>query len=172
VFACINNQYGMGTRIDRATANIAFDERARAFGLDGAIVDGTDVELVHETAERMIGNARRGKPGFLSITCYRFYGHARMDKSPYRDADEETAGRARDPLAKARVRLIERGAKAAELDALDAEIAFEMDAALEAAIKSALPPVDTMFEDVFAPDQPKPTPLRTRLNAMLSEATR
>jgi hypothetical protein len=47
-----------------------------------------------------------------------------------------------------------------------------MDVALEAAVKSALPPVDTMFEDVFGPDQPKPTPLRTRLNAMLSEATR
>jgi acetoin:2,6-dichlorophenolindophenol oxidoreductase subunit alpha len=172
LFVCINNQYGMGTRVDRATANLAFDERARAFGLDGVIVDGTDVELVHETAERMIGNARNGKPGFLSITCYRFYGHARMDKSPYRDADEEAAGRARDPLGKARTRLIERGAKAAELDALDAEVAAEMDTALQAAIKSAMPPVDTMFEDVFAPDQPKPTPLRTRLNAMLSEATR
>ena len=47
-----------------------------------------------------------------------------------------------------------------------------MDAALEVAIKSAPPPVDSMFEDVFAPDQPKPTPLRARLNAMLSEATR
>ena len=62
----------MGTRVDRATANLAFDERARAFGLDGVIVDGTDVEVVHETAERMIANARNGKPGFLSITCYRF----------------------------------------------------------------------------------------------------
>src|SRR6185295_7217628 len=167
LFVCINNQYGMGTRVDRATANLAFDERARAFGLDG-----TDVELVHETAERMVRNARQGKPGFLSITCYRFYGHARMDKSPYRDAEEEAAGRARDPLGKARARLIERGAKAAELDALDAEIAAEMDAALESAIKASLPPVETMFEDVFAPDQPKPTPLRARLNAMLSEASR
>ncbi len=173
VFVCINNQYGMGTRVDRATANLAFDERARAFGLDGAMVDGTDVELVRETAERMIGAARRGRPGLISLTCYRFYGHARMDKSPYRDEAEEAQGRARDPLKKARERLIERGgAKAAELDTLDAEIAAEMDAALEGAIKATLPPVDTMFEDVFAADQPKPTPLRTRLNAMLSEATR
>jgi hypothetical protein len=47
-----------------------------------------------------------------------------------------------------------------------------MDAALESAVKADLPPVETMFEDVFAPDQPKPTPLRTRLSAMLSEASR
>jgi acetoin:2,6-dichlorophenolindophenol oxidoreductase subunit alpha len=172
VFVCINNQYGMGTRVDRATANLAFDERARAFGLDGVIVDGTDVELVHETAERLIGNARQGKPAFMSLTCYRFYGHARMDKSPYRDEAEEAAGRAGDPLKKARERLVTRGAKPAELDALDSEIAAEMDVALEAAIRSALPSVDTMFEDVFAPDQPKPVPLRARLDAMLSEETR
>jgi pyruvate dehydrogenase E1 component alpha subunit len=172
VFVCINNQYGMGTRVDRATANLAFDERARAFGLDGVLVDGTDVEAVHETAERVIGNARQGRPGFMSLGCYRFYGHARMDKSPYRDADEEAEGRARDPLGKVRARLIERGAKAAELDALDAEIAAEMDTALESAIKAPLPPVDTMFEDVFAPGEQKPTPLRARLSAMLSEASR
>jgi pyruvate dehydrogenase E1 component alpha subunit len=172
VFVCINNQYGMGTRVDRATVNLAFDERARAFGLNGVMVDGTDVEAVHEAAEKMIGAARQGKPGFMCLTCYRFYGHARMDKSPYRDAEEEAAGRARDPLGKARSKLIERGTTSAELDALDVEIAAEMDAALETAIKSSLPPVDTMFEDVFAPDQPKPTPLRTRLNAMLSEASR
>ncbi|MEZ5833887.1 MAG: thiamine pyrophosphate-dependent dehydrogenase E1 component subunit alpha [Dongiaceae bacterium] len=172
VFVCINNQYGMGTRIDRATANTAFDERARAFGLDGVMVDGTDVELVHEAAERLIGSARRGQPGFMSLTCYRFYGHARMDKSPYRDAAEEAAGRARDPLDKARQRLADRGVTTAELNTLDSEIAAEMDAALESAIKAALPPVETMFEDVFAPDQPKPTPLRAHLNAMLSEASR
>ena len=130
------------------------------------------MEAVHETAERVIGAARQGKPGFMALSCYRFYGHARMDKSPYRDTEEETAGRARDPLGKARTRLIERGTKATELDALDTEIAAEMDAALESAVKATLPPVETMFEDVFAPDQPKPTPLRTRLNAMLSEASR
>ena len=50
IFACINNQYGMGTRIDQATANTRLHERAIAFGLNGESVDGTDVEEVHETA--------------------------------------------------------------------------------------------------------------------------
>lgn len=172
LFVCINNQYGMGTRVDRATANLAFDERARAFGLQGEMVDGTDVEAVHEVAERMIAAARAGKPGLLVLTCYRFYGHARMDKSPYRDADEEAQGRARDPLKFARDKLIQRGGDAGALDKLDAEIAAEMDAALESAIAAQMPDVSTMFEDVYAPDQPKPVPLRERLNAILSEATR
>ena len=173
LFVCINNQYGMGTRVDRATANLAFDERARAFGLQGEIVDGTDVEAVHETAERMIAAARAGKPGFLGLTCYRFYGHARMDKSPYRDSAEEAQGRLRDPLKFARDRLLARqGATAANLDALDAEIATEMDKALESAIQAAMPDIATMFEDVYAPDQPKPVPLRERLSSILSEFSR
>ena len=86
VFCCINNQYGMGTRIDRAAANTNLHERAIAFGLNGVTVDGGDVEAVHETAERIFTAARNGKPGFIAMTCYRFFGHARLDKSPYRDA--------------------------------------------------------------------------------------
>src|SRR5690606_10674129 len=72
--------------------------------------------------------ARAGRPGFLAIDCYRFYGHARKDKSPYRDAAEEEAGRARDPVAFSRARLLERGlVTEAVLDALDAEIGADMD---------------------------------------------
>ncbi|MEM6666767.1 MAG: thiamine pyrophosphate-dependent dehydrogenase E1 component subunit alpha, partial [Pseudomonadota bacterium] len=63
VFVCINNQYGMGTRIDRATANTAFDKRAEAFGLTGEMLDGTDVEAVNETASAIVDAARDGKPG-------------------------------------------------------------------------------------------------------------
>ena len=121
----------------------------------------------------MLANAREGKPGLLVLTCYRFFGHARMDKSPYRDSAEEEQGRQRDPLKFARERLIARkGATEENLDALDAEIATEMDNALEQAIKEHLPDVSTMFEDVYAPDQPKPTPLRDRLSAILSETSR
>ncbi len=47
-----------------------------------------------------------------------------------------------------------------------------MDAALESAIAERLPDVSTMFEDVYAPDQPKPVPLRERLSAILAETTR
>jgi pyruvate dehydrogenase E1 component alpha subunit len=172
LFVCINNQYGMATRVDRSAGKLAFDERAHAFGLAGEIVDGTDIEAVHEVAERMIANARTGKAGLLVLNCYRFYGHARMDKSPYRDSAEEEQGRQRDPLKFARDKLIQRTGDAASIDRLDAEIAAEMDAALESAIAERLPDVSTMFEDVYAPGQPKPVPLRERLSAILAETTR
>jgi pyruvate dehydrogenase E1 component alpha subunit len=170
VFCCINNQYGMGTRVDRSAGRVAFDERARAFGLNAAIVDGHDVEQVAEEAERIVTAARNGKPGFISLNCFRFFGHARLDKSPYRTEAEEIEGRKKDPVAFARNELIGRKTvTAAKLDTLDAEVASEMDAAVEHAIATAAPPLDSMFDHVYAPDEPRPTGLRTHLNAILGE---
>lgn len=169
VFACINNQYGMGTRIDQATANTNLHERAIAFGLNGESVDGLDVEEVAEAARRVVDGARAGKPGFLAVSCYRFYGHARKDKSPYRDLAEEDAGRQRDPVAFTRARLIERGLVAeTELDTLDAEIGAEMDATIDFTIAQKEPPLASMFRDVFDPKEPEPEPVRTRLNRVLA----
>ena len=171
VFCCINNRYGMGTRVDRSAGKVAFDERARAFGLNAAILDGQDVEGVFEGAERIISSARRGAPGFLSLECYRHFGHARMDKSPYRDAVEEREGRARDGLAHARTVLLKRKtAPEPELDAYDAATAAEMDAAVDHAIATPPPPESAMFDHVYADGEPKPTPLRSHLAAILSEA--
>jgi pyruvate dehydrogenase E1 component alpha subunit len=171
VFCCINNQYGMGTRIDRAAANTNLHERAIAFGLNGVSVDGGDVEEVHEASERIFTAARNGKPGFIAMTCYRFFGHARLDKSPYRDEAEELEGRKRDAVANARARLIERKTvDAAGLDQMDEAVANEMNAAVEHAIAAAAPDQDSMFRDVFAEGEPRPRPLRQHLSAILGEA--
>ena len=113
--------------------------------------------------------ARAGRPGFLAVSCYRFYGHARKDKSPYRDEAEEAAGRLRDPVAHARARLAEAGlASDAELDALDAEIATEMDATIDFTIAATEPPLASMFRDVYAPEEPEPEPVRTRIDRVLA----
>lgn len=169
VFVCINNQYGMGTRVDQATANTAFDQRAHAFGLNGAIVDGIDVEEVKTTAQGLIDDARLGKPGFLSVTCYRFFGHARMDKSPYRAEAEEAEGRKKDPVKFTRDRLVSEGlAEETALDAMDSGITAEMDATIDFTVESKAPPLTSMFKDVYAVGEPEPEPVRTRIDRVLS----
>lgn len=171
LFVCINNQYGMGTRIDNATANTNLHERALSFGLAGITVDGTDVGAVAAAATELTGNARAGKPGFLVVDCYRFYGHARMDKSPYRAADEEEDGRRRDPVAKARQKLLGDGVEASEtLDHLDADIAAEMDATIDFTAAAQEPQLQTMFDDVYAPSEPTPEPVRHRLARVLAKS--
>ena len=168
VFVCINNQWGMGTRIDQATVSTNLHERAQAFGLNAETVDGLDVLDVVEAAGRIVDGARGGTPGFLAIDCYRFFGHGRKDKSPYRSEDEEAAGRAKDPVAHTRQMLTENGVTKEDLDALDAKISTEMDATIEFAMEAEEPALDTMFRDVFAPDQPEPEPVRTRIDRVLA----
>ncbi|OQP83510.1 dehydrogenase [Rhizobium rhizosphaerae] len=169
LFVCVNNQYGMGTRIDQATRNTAFDERARAFGLNGAVVNGLDVEDVRDAARWLIDEARSGKPGFLSVEVYRFFGHARMDKSPYRAEAEELEGRKKDPVLFARAKLIDSGLEnEGALDALDREIAAEMDATIDFAVESRAPALSSMFRDVYAVGEPEPEPVRARIDRVLA----
>lgn len=173
IFCCINNQYGMGTRVDRSAGNRDFPARAAAFGLQTARADGADVESVHDAARTLVQAARDGKPGYLEIDAYRFYGHARMDKSPYRTPEEEAQGRARDPLAAARTRLSAHGlASDEDLTRIDADAVTEMDAALSHAIAATPPALSTMFQDVYAPGTPAPRPQAQRLTAILGEGAR
>jgi TPP-dependent pyruvate/acetoin dehydrogenase alpha subunit len=170
LFVCVNNQWGMGTRVDRAAANTQFDERSRAFGLVGQIVDGSDVFAVIEAAEPLLQGAREGKPGFLSVECYRYYGHARMDKSPYRTPEEEAEGRKRDPVERAITRLREEeGVTSGEIEAIDAAIAKEMDEAMDFAIKATAPPLSDIFRDVYDDGEPAPEPLRQRIDRILAD---
>ena len=173
IFCCINNQYGMGTHVDRSAGHRDFPARARAFGLIAARADGADVEAVHDAATALTAAARQGRPGFLEIDAYRFYGHARMDKSPYRTPEEEAEGRARDPLLTARSRLENAGiATDADLGGIDGDASFEMDLALAHAIAAPAPALSTMFQDVYAPGTPAPRPQADRLAAILSEGVR
>jgi pyruvate dehydrogenase E1 component alpha subunit len=170
LFVCINNQYGMGTRIEQATKGRALHLRAQALGLNGETVDGLDVRDVQATAQTLLDDARLGRPGFLAIECYRFFGHARMDKSPYRAEQDEAEGRARDPVRFARDTLIGDGTAPEDtLDSLDKEIEAEMDGAIDFAIAAKQPPLSSMFRDVYAVGEAEPEPVRTRIDRILAK---
>jgi TPP-dependent pyruvate/acetoin dehydrogenase alpha subunit len=152
LFAVVNNQYGMGTRIDRASACLDFVGRARSFGLQAAEVDGMDAEEVWRTASGLLANARSGGgPAFLIANCYRFYGHGRKDPSPYRNKEEEEAWRKKDPIRLQRERLREAGLlDEAGFARLSAEVAKEMDEAVAWAAKGSLPEPADLFRHVYA----------------------
>ena len=169
LFVCINNQYGMGTRIEQATKGRALHERALAFGLNSETVDGIDVRDVHNTAAKLIDAARGGKPGFLAIECYRFFGHARMDKSPYRSVEDEAQGRAKDPVRYTRRLLLESGeADEQVLDEVETAIAQEMDAAIDFTVSATEPSLNSMFRDIYASGEPEPEPVAVRINRILA----
>jgi pyruvate dehydrogenase E1 component alpha subunit len=152
LFAVVNNQYGMGTRVDRASASLQFVERAATFGVEGEKANGMDAEAVWRAAERLLTRARGGGgPGFLLADCYRFYGHGRKDPSPYRTKEEEETWRRKDPIALLKRRLAEAGLLDEEgYAALAREVASEMEAAVAWAAKASLPEPGDLYTHVYA----------------------
>ncbi len=152
VFAVVNNQYGMGTRVDRASACLRFVERAETFGVRGVQVDGMDVEAVYQASDELFAWSRAGNgPAFLIGDCYRYYGHGRKDPSPYRDKSEEESWRKKDPIDAQKRRLSEAGLCDEEaFAAITKEIGGEMDAAVAWASAGQLPVPEDLFTGVYA----------------------
>jgi len=152
LFAVVNNQYGMATRVDRASASLRFVDRAETFGVRGAEVDGMDAEAVWRAARELLARCRGGQgPAFLLADCYRFYGHGRKDPSPYRSKEEEESWRRRDPLDRQRKRLLAAGLLSEQgFAALAAEVSREMDEAVAWAARGSMPEPADLFRHVYA----------------------
>jgi len=170
VFCCVNNQYGMGTKIDDAVGKKDFAARAQSFGLNTLHINDLDVEKAFYNSKDVIEKARKYQPGFIEIECYRFYGHARMDKSTYRDSEEELKSRKnRDPISFAKEVLIRDNLlDLDEINKMDESISVEMDEAMNYAISSPLNDTEEIFNDVYSNDMPSPKSVDERIKKILS----
>jgi len=169
VFCCINNQYGMGTKIDDAVGVKQFSKRAESFGLNTLHINDLDVESAYHKSKEIIDLARKHQPGFIEIECYRFFGHARMDKSPYRNDEEELEMRKKDPIVYASS-IMEKNKilNKEEIISINKNISNEMDNAMEFAINSPINDEREIFKDVYSEDDFEPTSVDEKINKILS----
>jgi acetoin:2,6-dichlorophenolindophenol oxidoreductase subunit alpha len=152
VFVCENNQYMEYTAIGKVTAvpRPAAD-RATAYGLEPVAVDGNDVEAVHRAAVEALRHARSGEgPVLIEADTYRHGGHSRADPGTYRPQEEVDAWLARDPIPAYRKVLVGEGVDEAVLDAMEAEVVTEVDAATAEAKAGAVPGPELVETDVWA----------------------
>ena len=150
VFCCINNQYGMGTKIDDAVGLKDFSSRAKSFGLNCLHINHLDAEKAYLDIKEVIENTRKNKPSFIEVECYRFFGHARKDKSPYRSEKEEEKERNFDPVNYAKDKLInDEILNKIDLEEIDKKIDQEMDNSINFAINSELNDDSEIFKDVY-----------------------
>ena len=118
-------------------------------------VDGQNVRDVFRVASRYAERARRGEgPAFLEMKTYRYHGHHVGDiaRAYYRPkAEEQEWVTQRDPVRLHRAWLVANGsANLGELDAIDAELVKEMDAAVEFAVNSPFPDINKVGQDIYA----------------------
>ncbi len=152
VFLVVNNEYGMGTSVARASAEPELYKRASAHRMHGERVDGDDLDAVHEAADRLLRAAREDrKPAVLEAMTYRYRGHSVADAGlAYRTKDEIAERQQRDPLVHARERLRADGVSDEELDAIDARADERVEAAVAFASASAEPDVAQLAAGMHA----------------------
>lgn len=152
LWVCENNQYGMGTAVEKASAVSEIRQKAEGYGIPNRRVDGMNVLEVRKNASEVIDKIRSGEgPFFLEIITYRYRGHSMGDPERYRQADEIKKWQENDPIGILRNVLIgEKIVTEAKLDAIDAQVEDEVQAAVQFAESSPDPEPEALFENVYA----------------------
>jgi len=151
VWVCENNQYGMGTSVERASAVSEMRQKAEGYGIPNRRVDGMDVLQVRQAAEEVFACVRNGNgPYFLEIVTYRFRGHSMGDPERYRAADEVRKWQENDPIGIYRKQLVAQNiASEADLDAIDKRAADVVQEATRFAESSPEPAPEELFRHVY-----------------------
>jgi pyruvate dehydrogenase E1 component alpha subunit len=152
VYVCENNQYAMSFSVKRAFAIEHISDRAAAYGMPGATVDGNDLLAVHEAVREAVERARRGEgPSLVENVTYRWRGHSKSDANRYRTQEEIEAWKQKCPIARFREQLIVRGELTeAEADEIERQARDEIDAAVAFAEASPEPDLSAIEEGVYA----------------------
>jgi pyruvate dehydrogenase E1 component alpha subunit len=153
VFLVVNNGYGMGTSVNRASAEPELYRRASAFRMHGERVDGDDLEAVVEASDRLLKRARESRePAVLEALTYRYRGHSVADAGlAYRTKEEIGARRANDPIMRLRATLRAHGTSDEELGEVDRSVDERVAAAVAFADASPEPEVSELARNVYAP---------------------
>ena len=152
VYVIENNQYAMGTAIQRSSSETRLHKRGASFGIPGEEVDGMDVLAVKAAAEKAAEHARSGQgPYILEMKTYRYRGHSMSDPAKYRTREEvDEVRKTRDPIDHVEELLEKNGwADEAALKAIDAEVKKIVADAAEFARTSPEPDPSELYTDVY-----------------------
>jgi 2-oxoisovalerate dehydrogenase E1 component len=158
VFFCENNGYAEFSPAATQHA-VSLEQRAAGYGVDYVAVDGNDVVAVAAVMAGVVEAARAGRgPAVVEAATYRWHGHYEGDPERYRSPDEVRAWEGRDPLAAHERRLREAGVADDDIKALEASVADQLDAAIEAARRLDQPAAATLPDFVVRPRAVRPEP--------------
>lgn len=151
VYVIENNQYAMGTSVNRASSEDQLYRRGESFRVPGKQVNGMDVLEVRAAGEAAIKDARGGGgPTILEMKTYRYRGHSMSDPAKYRTKDEVKDMRdSSDPIDQNAGRLLATGKiTEAEIKEMDKEIRAIVQDAADFAQESPEPHPDELYTDV------------------------
>jgi pyruvate dehydrogenase E1 component alpha subunit len=155
LWVCENNQYGMGTAVERASAVSEIRRKAEGYDMPNARVDGMDILQVRAATEEALIHVRKDGPYLLEAVTYRFLGHSMGDPERYRESDEVQKWKDDDPIGIFRKYLLDNDLyDEATLDAEEEEVEQEILQAVDFAERSPDPEPQALFEDIYVEELP------------------
>lgn len=175
VFVCRNNQWAISVPLAKQTASSSIAVKARAYGFEGVRVDGNDLLAVYQVASAAVAKARRGDgPTLIEAVTYRLSGHSTSDDPRiYRQDDEVTSWKSKDPIVRTRQYLEQKGLwTPAEDEELFRTVNAEILTTLKEVEAIPGPPLESLFDDVYATMPPHLAEQRAALLAEKKEEKR
>lgn len=151
VFIIENNNYAMGTSVERTTNVLNMSEMGNSFHMPSIVVDGMSVEDVHKAIKEASDRARKGGgPTLLDIKTYRYKGHSMSDPQKYRTKQEVEDYKAKDPIKRVADTIIENNfATKKEIEKIDTKVKLIVEESVRFAEESPLPEKDELYKDVY-----------------------
>lgn len=152
IYICENNQYGMGTSLERAMSLRDISQKGYAYEMASEFVDGMDVLAVREATARAVERARKEYlPTLIEVRTYRFMGHSMSDPGSYRTRAEIEKHQERDPLKLFSASLLEEKILGDEAyEEMEKQVREEVEHAVGFAEESPLPELEELYTDVYA----------------------
>jgi pyruvate dehydrogenase E1 component alpha subunit len=181
-FLVENNLYGMGTSVERHSAQTDLSKKAEGYGIKGERIDGMDVIAIREAVAEGIRIAREERrPNVLEAFTYRYRGHSAADPEVYRKREEVEEWQEKDPIESFARRCVEAGVLGErEVEETRAKAEERVKAAVEFADASPEPALDTLYENLYvlegagwyAVDERSPEPHRGEREDRMPDAAR
>jgi pyruvate dehydrogenase E1 component subunit alpha len=153
-FLVENNLYGMGTSVERHSAQTDLSKKAEGYGISGERIDGMDVIAVREGVAEGIRQAREERrPSILEAFTYRYRGHSAADPEVYREREEVEEWQRKDPIEAFARRCVEAGVLGErEAQEVRDKADEQVKAAVEFADASPEPALDSLYENLYVVD--------------------
>jgi pyruvate dehydrogenase E1 component alpha subunit len=151
IFIIENNNYAMGTSVERTTNVLNMSEIGDSYHMPSIVVDGMSVEAVHEAILKAADHARKGKgPTLLDIRTYRYKGHSMSDPQKYRTKEEVEDYKAKDPIARVFETIKSNNlASDKELEKIQSKVKLIIEESVKFAEDSPEPESDELYKDVY-----------------------
>ncbi|MES1222780.1 MAG: thiamine pyrophosphate-dependent enzyme, partial [Bacteroidota bacterium] len=151
IFICENNNYAMGTSVERTSNVVDIYKLADGYEMPGDSVDGMSSEAVHNSIVRAVKRAREGGgPTLLEMKTYRYKGHSISDPGKYRSKEEVEEYKDKDPIQKVLKTILDNNyATEEDIKTIDERVRSKVDESVKFAEESPWPDDSEVLKDVY-----------------------